>query len=898
MTDTAVPSSPLRVDVLLRSGSLAEVRQLSPDDREALSDLNARVSLRTRTRRYFSLSDRPGQWYVEQLMLTARDQQALVALVQGHVVGLASFTRLARDPQAADLAVLIDDEHQHEGLGALLLEHLAHAARGQGIRRFTADVLLENTPMLRLLADSGFATHTNDVGAGVCELSVDLDDSPRLRTALHRREADAERASLAHVLAPRSVAVVGSAKTDSVAGRVCASLRGRSAQTPRGFAGPVHAVTERHGLLALAAPVDLVVVAVPAAQVLEVASEAAAAGAQGLLVLSADFAESGDAGRLRQRELLALCRAKGLRLVGPNCLGIVNTDPAVRLNATFCDAQPLSGGIGLISQSGAVGIAALRHAERRGAGLSIFVSTGNKADVSGNDLLCYLEQDAHTSVIALYLESFGNARRFVRVASAVGLTKPIVVVKSGRSEAGVRAGQSHTAAAASPDAAVDAMLRAAGVIRAEDLPAMFDVLSLLDAAPLPTGHRVAIIGNSGGPGVLAADACATSGLQVAELSDQTRSGLAELVPSMGSPTNPVDLLATVDVSTFEAALTLVLKDPGVDAVVTIYTPMVRGSEEDFARAVRRAHAAVPDQTLVATFPGLAWPPSALQEGDGAAVVPSFEFPEPALRALGLVAGHAAWRRNAIAPDATVVPARPPARGLLAATPDGEWLSSGQVAAMLEAYDIPVVPVREVHDNSAAFEAAKQLGVPVALKAYGPSLVHKSDGGGVLLGLDNPEAVRRAYDDMAARLGPAMVGALVQRMHLSDGGLELLLGLTVDPEVGPLVLVAAGGIYTDLLQDRALRLPTTSLTEAIDQISSLRCAKRFGGFRGQPPLDLDATARVVLALGAIARDLPEVLELDINPLLVTHDGVNCLDARVRIGTPHPWPGLTTRSLSPS
>ncbi len=898
MTSTAVPSSPLRVDVLLRSGSLAEVRQLSPDDREALSDLNARVSLRTRSRRYFSVSDRPGQWYVEQLMLTARDQQALVALVAGQVVGLASFTRLARDPEAADLAVLIDDEHQHEGLGALLLEHLAYTARSQGIHRFTADVLLENTPMLRLLADSGFATHTDDVGAGVCELSVDLNDSPRLRAALHRREADAELASLAHVLAPRSVAVVGSAKADSVAGRVLASLHGRSAETGLGFSGPMHAVTQRHGLLALGAPVDLVVVAVPAAQVLEVASEAAAAGAQGLLVLSADFAESGDAGRLRQRELLALCRAKGLRLVGPNCLGIVNTDPTVRLNATFCDAQPLSGGIGMISQSGAVGIAALRHAERRGAGLSVFVSTGNKADVSGNDLLCYLERDARTSVIALYLESFGNARRFVRIAGAVGLTKPVVVVKSGRSEAGARAGQSHTAAAASPDAAVDAMLRAAGVIRADDLPAMFDVLSILDAAPLPTGTRVAIIGNSGGPGVLAADACATAGLQVAELSEQTRTGLATLVPSMGSPTNPVDLLATVDVATFEASLTLLLQDPDVDAVVAIYTPLVRGAEEDFARAVSRAHEAVPDQTLVATFPGLAWPPSALQEGDGTAAVPSFEFPEPALRALGLVAGYAAWRRGAASVDATVVPAGPSARGLLSAAPDGEWLSSAQVAVVLEAYGIPVVPVREVHDSAAACAAAEHVGVPVALKAYGPSLLHKSDGGGVVLGLDSPEAVRNAYDQLVARLGPAMEGALVQRMHDTDHGLELLLGLTVDPEVGPLVLVAAGGVYTDLLQDRALRLPTASLTEAVEQISSLRCAKRFGGFRGQPPLDLEATARVVLALGAIARDLPEVLELDLNPLLVTYDGVRCLDARVRIGTPHPWPGLTTRSMSPS
>lgn len=895
LTDT------LAVDVLLRDGLVAQVRPVTAADEKALRALNARVSLRTRVRRFFNSGDAAGDWYVDKVMATVPDRCALVAVVDGQVVALASFARLERDPHVGDLGMLVDDEHQGAGVGALLLEHLAHLARAQGITRFSADVLVENSPMLRLLIDSGFATTTDHVRGGVRELTVDLQDSAVLQAAVHRREASAERASLTPVLRPRSVAVVGSAKPGSVAERVAESLEGRSRSwslvgRDPDYRGRVHRVSAPHGLAELAGQVDLVVVAVPAGQVLEVAQEATDAGARGLLVLSAGFAETGPEGRALQQRLVALCRERGMRLVGPNCLGIVNTDPLVRLNATFCDAEPRPGRIGLVSQSGAVGIAALRHAERRGAGISLFVSTGNKADVSGNDLLCYLETDDRTGAIALYLESFGNARKFVRVASAVGRTKPVVVLKSGTTEAGARAGLSHTAAAMTSDTVVDALMRKAGVIRAADLTEMFDVLTLLESAPLPGGDRVAVVGNSGGPGVMAADACARAGLRVAELSPETREALVPLVPAAGSPTNPVDLLATVTPEAFEDAVTAVLHDPGVDAVVAIYTPLVRGGEEEPARALLRAHRAVPGKPLAAAFPGLAWPPSDLQDGHGQPLVPCFEFPEQAVHALGLVAGHAAWRRAPL-PAEHLLPVPSEARALLDDLAGQErWLLPEELDRLLRAYGVPTAPVREVHGADQAVEAAQALGWPVALKAVGP--LHKSEVGGVLLGLSGPEQVRTAYADLQDRLGPQLTGALVQRMVEPGPALELLVGVTVDPSAGPVVLAAAGGIYTDLLQDRVVRLPADSREEAVEQLSALRCAGRFGGFRHQPPLDLQGAAEVVLALGRLARDLPEVLELELNPLLVGPDGVVSVDARARVGRPTAWPDLATRSLAPA
>ena len=879
-------------DVLLRDGGIARVRRLALEDEPVLDALNADVSARTRLLRYFSVSGQPGRWYVEHLLAQARIGNALVAIVDGELVAVASWSRLESNPGVADLGMLVHDRHQGSGLGSLLLEHLAHTARHQGVHAFHADVLAENQAMLHVLHTSGLAM-TTTIAAGVPEITLDRYDGPAAQLRAQRREIVSERASLQRVLAPRSCAVVGSRREGSVGARVATALESF------GFTGRLHVVDKPHQLRELE-DVDLVVVCVPAPRVLDVAGDAAAIHAAGLLVLTAGFAETSAPGRAQQDELLRICRDAGMRLIGPNCLGVVNTDPEVRLNATFCETQTPTGRITVVSQSGAVGIAALRHAERRRAGLSLFVSTGNKADVSGNDLLEYLTDDEGTSVVAMYLESFGNPRKFARIVSQLSRTKPVVVVKSGRTAAGARAGQSHTAAAATPDVATDALLRSAGAIRAEDMTELFDLVTVLDASPLPRGGSVAVIGNSGGPGVLAVDALAAAGLHVVELSEETQQELRQLVPTSASVQNPVDLLATVAPDELREAVTVLLRDPAVDAVVSVYTPVTASSEEVVAVALVAASESVPDVPLLTTFPGVATPPHGLAR-EGRPDLPFFECPEQAARVLAKVAAYAAWRTAPPPPVARhdVLAVRTPELELSLSDLRDEprWLDPDEVSEALRALRIPAVPAVRVNDGDGAIGAADLLGYPVVLKAFGPSIVHKSDLGGVVTGLRDAGEVHRAWQDMTRRLGWAMTGGVVQRQLAIGDGLELVLGAYVDPSVGPLVMVGLGGTMTDVLADRVLRVPPRTRQEALEQIEALRCAPALSGFRGRPPLAVDAAADALVALGLFLEVCPEVREVDLNPLLLTPDGAWVLDARISVGRPDAEVAAPFRSLRP-
>lgn len=887
------PASQLGWDVLLRDGRIARIRPFVPDDGPALLALNARVSAHTRLMRYFSVAERPGEWYVEHLRQQASLGNALVGVVDDEVVAVASYARLEADPGTGDLGLMVDDGQQASGLGSLLLEHLAHGAREHGISAFHADVLAENHNMLRMLRSSGFAVAGTAEG-GVVELTVDLRDSEVARDAASRREIVAERASLRRVLVPRSCAVVGSRREGSVARHVIAAARSF------GFPGPLHLVDRPHALAEVPGVLDLVVVAVPSEQVLEVAQEAADAGAAGLVVLSAGFAETGEEGARRQDDLLALCRASGMRLIGPNCLGVLNTDPDARLNATFCEVSPTVGGVALVSQSGAVGVAALRSAERRRTGLSLFVSTGNKADVSGNDLLEYLADDDGTTVVGMYLESFGNPRKFVRVAGALSRTKPVVVVKAGRTAAGAEAGRSHTAAAATSDATTEALLRASGVLRADDLSELFDLVTLLSSTPLPTGPAVAVLGNSGGAGVLAVDALVSAGLSVATLSAETELGLRGVAPASASVCNPVDLLATVTPQQLREAAVLLLKDPGVDAVISLYTPLAREQAEPYAEALVKAGQQVPEVPLLVSFPGLVDPPFGLAR-NAQPDLAFFAYPEQAARALAKALGYARWRA---AVDA-VEPLSPPpvsvrtpmVERMLATTVQGDrWLDPSEVSLLLAAAGIAeFVPVVAA-SAAEAVRAANDTGYPVVLKAFGPQLVHKADAGAVVLGLRDAGEVTAAWQSLTDRLGPSMVGGLVQPHVVTGQGLELLAGAYVDPTVGPLVLAGLGGTLTEVLADRVLRVPPTSRAAAVAQLEELRCAPALRGFRGLPPLAVDAAADVLVSLGRLLEACPEVREVDLNPLLLTHDGAWALDARIAVA-PVESASAPFRSLRP-
>ncbi|MEV6979663.1 acetate--CoA ligase family protein [Sphaerisporangium sp. NPDC051017] len=687
-----------------------------------------------------------------------------------------------------------------------------------------------------------------------------------------------EHMSLARVLAPGSIAVVGAGRGPSGAGhKVLRNL------VDGGFPGPVYPVNPKAShvagiqaypdVRALPGPVDLVVVAVPAGAVLGVARDCAATGVKGLVVLTAGFAENG--GQDAEHELVRICRSAGMRLIGPNCLGIVNT--SARMNATFLARSPREGSIAALSQSGAVGAALLERLP-----ISSFVSVGNKADVSGNDLLEYWEDDEATRVIALYLESFGNPRKFARIAARVGRRKPVLMVKSGRSGAGERAVRSHTAAAATPDVAVDALARAAGVIRLDSVRDMMDIARLLAAQPLPAGRRVAIVGNSGGPEAMTADACERNGLIVPPLTPPA--SLAAQVSPAAALGNPVDLTADATAEQIGATIEAVLADPGVDAVLVVYTPPFGSGLEATWKAIAEATRAA-TKTVVACVVGHDDPGGDLIDGR----VPVYAFPEEAVRALARAAAYAEWRNT---PADLVEPASRDddqaateiVRYALAERPGGGWLDPATTERLLRHYGVTVAESILVDDPEAAAEAASALGTPVVLKAVGP--VHKSDAGGVRTGLTTPAAVRSAYHDMKAAVGPVMTGAIVQRMV--PEGVEIIVGGVNYPAFGPLLMVGMGGVAADLLADRSFRVPPVSLDTACEMIADLRCSPLLYGYRGRPKADVHALADQIARVGRLLVALPDVAELDLNPVIVTPGGAVTVDARIRLSPATPSP----------
>ncbi|QFY09931.1 GNAT family N-acetyltransferase [Nonomuraea phyllanthi] len=843
-------------DVLLRDGGIAHVRRLRPTDRGALHELVDRSSERSAYLRFFTAGRGTAHAYIDAITSEGYEGRARVACLHGRLVAVAEYVPSGEG--RADLGVLLDDAVHGHGLGTLLLEHVAVDAAEHGVRELVADVLAENRPMIRVLRDLGLNV-TQRFEDGTLHISVTAEPTPRLLAAIEARDHEAGRASLARVLAPRSVAVIGASRDEHGIGhKVLRNL------IDGGFCGPIHPVnpnaTEIAGLACHATVphgVDLAVVAVPARQVPQVARDCADAGVAGLVVLSSGFAETGR--REAESELLALCRTAGMRLIGPNCLGVINT--GAWLNASFLPHRPVRGRVALLSQSGAVGAALLDRLE-----VSSFVSVGNKADVSGNDLLEYWEEDDDTSVIALYLESFGNPRKFARIARRVGKSKPVLMVKSGRGQAGGRAVRSHTAAAATPDVAVDALARAAGVIRLDSVSELIDTATLLAAQPLPAGRRVAIVGNSGGPQAMAADACERHGLLVPEL--PVRLPDARAAAALG---NPVDLTADATAAEIGAAVEALAASPDADAILVVYTPPfgdgVEATRQAIADAAKRAAKTV--LACVVGYDGLI---------DGR--VPSYAFPEQAVVALSRAVRYAEWRRRPIEP----VPVPPPAdekgarqivRAELEARPDGGWLSPAGAARLLACYGVTLVESIDVDGAESAAAAATSLGLPSVLKATGP--VHKSEVGGVRLDLRTPDDVRRAYHDMAARLGAQMTGAIVQRMQ--PAGVEIIVGGVNYPRFGPLVMIGMGGVMADLLADHAFRVPP--VIDATTMIDELRCAPLLHGYRGSPPADVPALADQIARIGRLLEDLPQVAELDLNPVIVTSAGTATVDARIRL-----------------
>ncbi|GGT48640.1 hypothetical protein GCM10010271_61280 [Streptomyces kurssanovii] len=955
-------------DVVLRDGGTARIRPITPEDAHRLVSFYEQVSDESKYYRFFApyprLSDKDVHRFTHHDYV---DRVGLAVTVGGEFIATVRYDRInaqgrpaSAPADEAEVAFLVQDAHQGRGVASALLEHIAAVARERGIRRFAAEVLPANSKMIKVFRDAGY-TQRRSFEDGSVHLTLDLEPTAESLAVQRGREQRAEARSVQRLLAPGSVAVVGAGRLPGGVGRT--ALRNL---LDGGFTGRVYAVNrafpqdqrEIDGVPAvrsvgeIAEPVDLAIVAVPAERVPDVVADCGEHGVQGLVVLSAGYAESGRAGRERQRELVRQARSYGMRIIGPNSFGIISTSDAVRLNASLAPEAPVPGRIGLFTQSGAIGIALLSGLHRRGAGLSSFISSGNRADVSGNDFLQYWHEDPDTDVVLMYLESIGNPRKFTRLARRTAAVKPVVVVKGARHSGSVPPGHAVPFTRI-PDATVGALLRQAGVIRVDTVTELVDAGLMLAGQPLPRGPRVAILGNSESLGLLTYDACLTEGLR---------------------PLPPRDLTTAATPSDFRAALAEALEDDGCDAVVITAIPWVgengvteSGDGEVLAAALRDASATAPAKPVAVvhvemgaladalaaaastappsdpsgradtaerdgdhgpTGPGAATAatPSEVPRPDGARPgaaggaaaaddsdpsspgadtrrIPAYPAAERAARALAEAVRYAQWRRQAAEPgrvpvydDIDEAGAAAHIELLLAAADDdrGFALAAADAHALLARYSVHVRPTLPAPDPGAAVQAAARLGYPVALKTTAPHLRHRADLGGVRLDLADETQLRQAYRELTETLGkPAELQPVVQAMV--PRGVDTVVRAAIDPAVGAVLSFGLAGVASELLGDTAHRLVPATDRDAGDLIRTIRAAPLLFGWRGSAPVDTSALEELLLRVSRLVDDHPEVVGISLEPVVVAQHGLTVLDASVRLAPPPPRSDLGPRRL---
>ncbi len=892
------------VYALLTDGTTVEIRPARTDDLPAMKAMHEGMSADNSYLRFFNFSQLSAEQEAARVCRpSGADHAALLALCSDQVVGIASYEVNDHGP-AAEIAIAVPDNMHNRGIGALLLEHLVSDAGLRGITTFTASVLTQNAEMQRVFRDAGLSAR-RQLDGGVIEFTCDLpgdDADPRwdpFLDAAADRERSADVASLRHVFQPGSVAVVGASRRMGTVGRailhniVTAGYQGRIyAVNPH--AAHMEAVRCVASVSALPEPVDLAVIAVPAVAVSAVADECGRRGVKALVVITAGLDTPQGA------DLLAICRRYGMRLVGPNCFGIAV--PSIGLDATFAARHPEPGTAGLVMQSGGLGFALADRLSRLGLGVSSFASIGNKYDISSNDMLMWWQQDGKTKLAVLYIESFGNPRKFARTARHVGRTIPVLTVLASRSAAGQQAAASHTAAVASPLVTREALFQQAGIIATESLGELLDVAALLATQPVPAGSHVAIVSNVGGAGVLTADSCTEHGLVVHRLSGETRRRLHALVPAGGAVTGPVDTTATVSEDSFRRCLEIVAADRGVDAVIALV--LSTAATGDLVSAISSADVSVPlaavvlDQAeAVRLLPRAPWDAGQAGAGAGentgeggataahpAASVPSYADPEMAAQAMALAAGYGAWRARPPGhihdfSDVETDEARALIQTYLHRSPNGGWLPPDKAAALLARYGIRLTELTPVSSADEAVRVAAGVGGPVVLKADVPGLLHKTDAGAVQLDLRTELEIRRAWRLLTSKFGPRLRQVLLQPMI--SGGTEVIIGVAQEPTFGPLIIFGLGGVATDVLADHTARLAPLTDTDAYELIHSIRSAPLLLGHRGSPAADLAALQETLLRISRLADDLPEIAELDLNPVIARQDGVFAVDVRIRL-----------------
>ncbi len=880
VAEAAYPAHEER-DVVLRSGSTLRLRPIRPSDAPALLAFYKRLSPDSLYFRFFSVPRIDAERAEGFCRVDYDSLFALVGEAAGRIVAVAHYFRDPKRPERAEVAFTVEDALQGQGVGTRLLERLADIARQHGITTFEAEVLGHNRRMIDVFHNCGFDTTRRRIEEGVERIVLDLTPTAHYEEQSAERSERAATASMKLLFEPEVVAVIGASRERGKIGAeifynlVSNGFRGKVVPiNPK--AKEILGIPSFARLTDVPGPVDLAVLSVPAELVSGAVDDCVAKGVKAIIVITAGFSETGDEGRRREAALVEKIRAAGIRMVGPNCMGLVNTDPDVCLDATFAPVYPPAGRVALSSQSGALGLALLDYASKLNLGISTFVSVGNKADVSGNDLIQYWAEDPRTDVILLYLESFGNPVRFSRIARRVARKKPIIAVKSGRSRAGSRAATSHTGALAEADPVVDALFRQAGVIRTQTLEELFDVATLLAHQPVPRGRRVGILTNAGGPGILAADVCEAQGLNLPPLSPATAAKLRAFLPAAASVGNPVDMLASAPPEHYRKSLKILLAEEKLDSVLVIFIPPIATNPDAVATAIVEG-AKGARKPVLGTFMSAKGTPSALS------TIPCYPFPESAALALARAAAYGEWRSEApgeIPPydDLDVAGGRAIVDRALAT--GGGWLGPADVQGLLTSFRIPVAEMAVARDETAALAAARKIGFPVAIKAVGPAILHKTEVGGVRLGLADDAAVLAACRDLSERLGPGLTDFLVQAMV--PGGVEVIVGVTQDSTFGPLVLYGSGGILVELVADVAFRLHPLTDADVTAMLEEVKGTALLRGYRGAAPADEAALKDLLLRVSALVEHCPEVREMDLNPVKVLTSGARVVDARIRVG----------------
>lgn len=890
--------SPESGRLILRDGSTATIRVIGPEDKAAVKAFFKRLSPESRYSRFFSMSG-PDEELLKALTSLEQDKQLglmVFRLMEGSekIIAVGSYHKM--DEKTAEVAMAVDDQFQGKGIGTHLLERLSLLAVRNGFVSFRATTHFTNQPMLEVFRNSGFHLTEKQEDRYI---QIDFPVIPTKESFARSEMLDRvfTNASLLPFFQPKSVAVVGASRNPSSIG-----YKILSAIVQNGFQGAVYPVNPSAKVVYsiraypsmrdLPENVDLAVLSVPVDKIMDVVDDCAASGVRALVVITAGFAELGDAGRQMQKKLADKVRGYGMRMVGPNCMGLINTAPNVRLNASFSMVYPPHGRVAMSSQSGALGLAVLEFTKQRKLGLSTFVSVGNKADVSGNDLLQYWEEDRDTDVILLYLESFGNPRRFARIARRVSRSKPIIAVKSGRTTAGGRAAGSHTAALAASDVAVDALFHQTGVIRANTLEEMFDLAAAFGSQPLPAGKRVGILTNAGGPGILCADVCEANQLEIPELSEQTRNLLKNFLPPAASLVNPVDMIASAPPEDYQRAIQILLESNEIDSLIVIYIPVVMDTSAIFQRIAGGVQAA--RKTTGAGKPVYACLMS--EEGSRSQIktpdetIPTFLFPESSAYVLGRVSGYAEWRRKTpgMLPDLERIDparAREICRNAISERGSG-WLTPNENQSLLKAMELPLPAQEFAASADLAVELARKIGFPVAMKLVSQTLIHKTETGGVVLNIQDEKGVRNAFEGIQSRLRKKgslkqMDGVLIQEM-ISDGT-EVMIGVAQDPSFGPLIGFGLGGIHVEILKDITFRITPLTDSDASEMVRSIKGYRLLEGYRDRAPADIKALENALLKISRLVEEVPEISELDLNPIFALPPGKGCriADARIHV-----------------